>query len=458
MKSRKMIERGCVLASFTTVLACAAPSFAQPALTSLQQPRSSLAIVPIPCAPLGTLNRAIVPGFTSSRLTGVSDDGLFATGFGVSAAGVQELLLHNVATGATVSLGALPVGTATGPQDRISISNQAFIVGKVTGANAGTLFWTPPLGTPITVVPALPGLASISFDSITHNSLFFGGLATGANTEATAFNLANGVVTTTGVSTPPVADVTEIDHLRFGVDQFNYALVNIPGAPGDAAVSFECTPDLTVLRRPAGGPVRTQIGTCLSSDGTVAGGLTLGSGPTSIDAMVWRYGEPVVVGRLPGDSVGEMRGLNGSGLWGVGNSFGGTWQAFLFDSRGGVNTIRPLLGALANEFCIRTNGWTSLHAYDMSSNGTIVGEGVFNGVTQGFVATIQIQPFCFADLNKDGAADANDIGLYLNWLSGVELTYTGTPGQLALDVNRDGLPGDQQDIIDLIALVNAGCP
>ena len=127
----------------------------------------------------------------------------------------------------------------------------------------------------------------------------------------------------------------------------------------------------------------------VSPDGTVMGG---GSGRYTYEpeATLWteRGTKQIVIGDLPGGQLhSEVLGLslNGGIAVGFGHSESGK-EAFISDE---ANGMRSLQGVLVDELGLDLDGWRLESAPGVSDDGTvIVGTGVHDGVTEGFIVVI----------------------------------------------------------------------
>jgi hypothetical protein len=237
---------------------------------------------------------------------------------------------------------------------------------------------------------------------------------------------------------PPFLSLPEVGYLHptagydveFGADpEWGLGVVGVAGDEG----GLESHPYYWNLHRGArilpGGEGEARV---LSNDGAVAGGF-LGN-----QAALWRVktdGPPQLLGALPGDEVGQVRGLSGNGAVAVGSSrSGGTERAFIWSAANGMLELasgthvangvtadgtrvvgeadlpgsdgqtaflwdakrgaRPLAQALRDEYGIDVGEFRLLEATAISPDGkTIVGRGVdASNAVRGWRARLREEP------------------------------------------------------------------
>jgi hypothetical protein len=127
-----------------------------------------------------------------------------------------------------------------------------------------------------------------------------------------------------------------------------------------------------------------------SSGGQVGNVINVGSSIPPRRAVFWdRSGNPRLLDTRPGETSSEALALNGLGAavgWRVVEQFQigqSPYRAMLWD---------PVLGEVdLNELSAIPDGWQLTEAVGINDAGQIVGNGWFNGLSQGFVLTPDVQ-------------------------------------------------------------------
>jgi probable HAF family extracellular repeat protein len=132
-------------------------------------------------------------------------------------------------------------------------------------------------------------------------------------------------------------------------------------------------------------------GTGVSRNGSVIAGYCVESkdGFPSAQAVVWTDPTQVTpLGDLPGYWSSEPTAIDADGSTVVGrlNSGDGSFaMGFIWDQANGMREFEPFLTSLG----IDLTGWTFIHPSCLSDDGLrIIGHGIHNGKTEGFVAVV----------------------------------------------------------------------
>nr|AQQ74884.1 hypothetical protein [uncultured bacterium] len=214
---------------------------------------------------------------------------------------------------------------------------------------------------------------------------------------------------------------------------------------------------------PASGANPQSYANCISNDGTIIGGQANVdsdcANSSDAYAVAWINGAAQFIGATGLEGTGRVQDVSPDGVAFVGDDFNGPFiiingtpvgsikfvpsgvsaggarvigsnfagsQALLWEASSGVRSIQEVL---VNEFGLGAEllGWTLTHALGISDDGSvIVGRGIHNGVTEGWVAVLP------KDTDGDGLLD--------DWEdNGVPYTDTlGRQQRYLLDIDEDG--------------------
>jgi probable HAF family extracellular repeat protein len=195
------------------------------------------------------------------------------------------------------------------------------------------------------------------------------------------------------------------------------------------------------LGAPAGRPA--SVAQAVSSDGAFIAGTSGPSFPLSGDgavAYLWSAAAGMRdIGLPPGAAYSGAYGVSSVGPVVVGFAHSGPSDRAMIWSAGlGPVYLDAYLGALG----VDLTGWTLTMARSITPDGrTVVGWGVHNGHTEGWIATLP-PPCGSADFNgdSDSATDA-DIEAFFACLAGSCCATCGSP-----DFNGDGMASTDADI------------
>jgi probable HAF family extracellular repeat protein len=183
----------------------------------------------------------------------------------------------------------------------------------------------------------------------------------------------------------------------------------------------------------------TSWALAVSGDGAVVVGRRYRSG--GYHAFRWTSAAGIVEFDLPGYSFSAANAANGDGSVIVGSASSATSDvACVWTELTGTISLSAYLGALG----VDLTGWTLQTATGVSADGrTVVGNGLHNGVSEGWIATLPSWPHCgSADFNHDGdtATDA-DIEAFFACIAGA-----CCPACDSADFNADGDVATDADI------------
>jgi hypothetical protein len=168
----------------------------------------------------------------------------------------------------------------------------------------------------------------------------------------------------------------------------------------------------------------------------------------------WRWTREtgmVNLGALPGATISFAAAVSGDGAAVVGNSVfpTGSPRAFLWTSALGVVDLNDYLPTLG----IDLSGWVLTNATGASADGgTIVGTGIHNGATEGWVAVLRAA--CAANCDGSTAAPILNINDFICFQAAFAAGESGancdhSTAAPVLNIN---------DLICFQALFAAGCP
>ena len=151
--------------------------------------------------------------------------------------------------------------------------------------------------------------------------------------------------------------------------------------------------DLGVLPSNCGGCENSEA-RAINTDGQIVGDSLVDNFPGNTHAVMWHNGRITDLGQLPNFTTNQAHGINAAGqVVGVAAPlFGGAadFRAFLWEGGLGMVDLNTLIPA--------TSGWVLTFALGINDRGQIVGVGLHNGESRGFLltpkfsATINFQP------------------------------------------------------------------
>jgi uncharacterized membrane protein len=194
----------------------------------------------------------------------------------------------------------------------------------------------------------------------------------------------------------------------------------------------------------------TAVGTAQFLDNTTTSNATKASHDGSVvagtvfftdhhEAFRWTSAGMVSLGVLPGIPDTDPTAMSADGSVIVGNADSNPPTPFLWNA-GGMQNLATLLISRG----IDLTGWSLTGVTGISPDGnTLVGNGVHNGVTEPWLATLA-HPCGSADFNCDGAIGTDaDIESFFACLSGA---CPPPPCSSSADFNGDGAVGTDADI------------
>lgn len=322
-------------------------------------------------------------GGSGGTLTGVSTDGTVVAGNN-GTGGFIWSAAHGL-----VSLGA---GTSTAGVAR---KNGVVVVGGKNGATpsrwdgntAGAGTWT--------ALPTVTGGFNPLCTSASATDVWIGGTAGSSTGSRKAARYKESSNSTSTLVLPPSGNS---DAFVYGISDVGsyagrYQFGNTSPSGSRQAMGGST---LTALSPLVGSPSTSNEGVAnaISRDGTKAGGWST-SPSSSRQATVWTVANPTVPLAIPflgSDNYAEAQALSsdGSVVCGYGRDLAvsGSQRAIIWDAGSGT---RDLKSWLATERGLDMAGWVLTNVRGMSGDASvIVGDGTYNGVTQGWVALLGV--------------------------------------------------------------------
>ena len=350
-----------------------------------------------------------------------------------SSTGTRAFLWDN---GTMTDIGDLPGGADSSLA--LSINNNGQVVGySEAGTGIHGFIWDDNTLNDIGVLPATNHNSSQAFD-INNSGQVVGEshLSNSVDPPGTrAFVWENGTMTNLGV-----LQENDVISIAMGIND-NGQIVGISRADADFQAFLWDNGTMTALGSlPGDADVSKAWG--INNNGQIVGQSGAG---TDTHAFLWENGAMIDLGELPG-------GVDESIAWDV-NDHGqvigesavnnGDYHAFIWDVRNGLldlNTLIDPSDPLAAVTTVRG-------AYGINNAGQIVGLGMIDGKSHGFLLT----PF---DTDDDGVADGSDNCSAIPNSGQLDTDVDGEGNDCDLDDDQDGMPDSYENTYGLNPLIN----
>lgn len=323
-------------------------------------------------------------GAIESAALGVSADGKTVVGFSASSNGVEAIIWTN---GIMTGLGDLPGGSIDSVARAVSADGSVIIGQGDSGQGYKAFRWE---GGTMTDLGVLPGYTRSVALGLSRDGSVIAGNVFGANGEIQAYRWANGVMTGLGDLPGGFFDSA----VEFGPVSADGSVIvgRSSSLLSDHYEAFRWqSGNMSALGYLAGGRSYSDA-FAVSADGTIIVGQSSSARssqqPDEGEACRWDNGVVSALGDLAGgafESIAYAVSDDGQVIVGRGTTDQGV-AAFIWDATNGMRNLQQVLAG----FCgTDLSGWKLSYAFGISADGTtIVGRGLHNGNTEGWVARI----------------------------------------------------------------------